>query len=268
MSNSDASSGTQSVSRAIQLLKMFDDDHPEWGLQALVERVGLKKSTVFRLLGTLENEGLLRRTASGNYSLGSEMIVLGGRALRSNHLREISHKYLYQLTAQSGETTTLEILRQDRSGIFSMLVIDEVLGCHLVAITQYIGSHLPVHATSTGRAVLAHSPSEDLDKLLNLPLPRLTEHTVTTPFDLKREFEQIRAQGFAVVMSELELGLMATAAPIFDHNGHVQAAVSLVGPSIRLNQDKLLAFAELVKESCDQISCEMGYRANGSAKEK
>ena len=86
--------GTQAISRAFEILKMFDDEHPEWSLSDLVEASAFKKTTAFRILSALEFEGALRRTEGGNYQLASELIVLGGRAMRANRLRTVTQPYL------------------------------------------------------------------------------------------------------------------------------------------------------------------------------
>jgi len=257
-------SGTQAVQRAIQLLKLFDDDHAEWSLVDLYEAAGLNKTTAFRLLNALEVEGLIQKTPSGSYRLGPESIALGGRAMRANRLRVVSREALETLARETGETVTLEILRPDYDGHWSMLVIDEVVSQHLIGITQYIGSRLPIHATSTGKAVLAFQSEARQAEILAQPLPYLTEQTVISPDEFKAELERIRSQGFATAMGELERGVMAASAPIFNHEGSVLAAMSLVGPSIRVNEERLLYFAGRVKETADAVSYQMGFRGNGS----
>jgi DNA-binding IclR family transcriptional regulator len=255
-------SGTQTVERAIRLLKIFDDEQPEWSLADLVRAIEVNKTTVFRLLNTLENEGLVKRTAAGNYHLGSEMIALGGRAMRANELRTISHNYLRQLTRQSNETSTLEVLQQDRHGIWTMLVIDEVLGPHLVGVAQYIGGRLPIHTTSTGKVTLAYCPPDDRDDILCQISADKSDHSPIDLDEFRRELRQVREQGFALALGELEAGLMAAGAPVFDVNGEVQAAVSLVGPSTRVNRGKLLKLMEELKETARQISYQVGFREN------
>ena len=108
--------GTQAISRAFQLLKMFDDEHPEWALADLVEASAFKKTTAFRMLSALEYEGVLQRSESGDYQLGSELIVLGGRAMRSNRVRSVAQPHLKQLARQTTESTTLDVLWMDEIG--------------------------------------------------------------------------------------------------------------------------------------------------------
>lgn len=252
--------GTQSIQRALHILKLFDDNCPQWELTALANAAALNKTTVFRILSALEAEGLVERTDDGNgYRLGSEMIALGGRAARANSLRNVSQPALQALSKASGETTTLEILRPDAGGTWSMLVIDEVLGRHLVGITQYIGSRLPIHATSTGKVLLAYMPPTERDALLPPTLEALTESTRTRAAFLT-ELETVRRDGYAIAHGELERGLVAIGAPIFDHNGNAQAAISLISPSVRMNTARIASLTADVLTTAAQISQRIGYR--------
>ncbi len=252
--------GTQSINRALQILKAFDDHNPHWELAALVAEVGLNKTTVFRILTALESEGLIEKTEMGEYRLGSEVIAMGGRAARANPLRQAAGPHLRALTRATGETTTLEIARYDANGGAYMLVIDEVLGKHLVGITQYIGTRLPIHATSTGKAILAHLPEAARHDLLPLELAPLTAHTQYSVDDINAALGTAREQRYSLVVGELEEGVVAVGAPIFDVDGHPIAAVSLVGPSVRFTPTLARQAAPHVVETAHRISCDIGYR--------
>jgi DNA-binding IclR family transcriptional regulator len=203
---------------------------------------------------------LLEKTAVGNYRLGSEMIALGGRAMRGNSVRHIAHPLLRQLAEETGERVTLELLTQDTQNGYTMLVLDEVASTHLLGVNQFVGSRLPVHATSTGKALLAHLPDQERRTILSYTSARLTPHTKTTDNGLTADLEAIRSRGYALAMGELELGLMATAAPIFNHNGDVVAALSIVGPSVRLDEETLHTLGRRAQETAEVISYKLGYR--------
>lgn len=252
--------GTQSIDRALSVLSAFDDHHPTLSLIELVERLDLNKTTAFRILTALEHAGYIDKTANGDYRLGSELIALGGRAARANPLRDAAHIHLQDLTRRTGETTTLEVIRRDERDEPFMLVIDEVLGKHLVGITQYIGTRLPIHATSTGKAVLAYLAPDARADYLRFPLPTLTHHTVTSEVDFLAELERACQQGYALVGGELEEGLVAVGAPIFDTNGQPIAAISLVGPSVRLSRGLAVELAADVVHTAQAISHTIGYR--------
>ncbi|MCP4421319.1 MAG: helix-turn-helix domain-containing protein, partial [Chloroflexi bacterium] len=103
--------GTQAILRAISILHVFTDAQPEWRLSDLVEAVDLNRTTTYRLLTALETTGMVTRDTEGElYRLGSEIIALGGRALRANPLRKVTHPELKRLSSLTGETVTIDIL--------------------------------------------------------------------------------------------------------------------------------------------------------------
>ncbi|NET73072.1 MAG: helix-turn-helix domain-containing protein, partial [Sphaerospermopsis sp. SIO1G2] len=137
--------GTQSVVRVLRLLKLFNGEQRAWTLNELVEASQLNKTTVFRMLTALESEGMLERTAHGDYQLGIEMIALGGRAVRNNDLRTVAHPVMQELVTQINERMTLEQLVMERDGSYAMMITDEVNSNFLIRINQEIGTRLPIH---------------------------------------------------------------------------------------------------------------------------
>lgn len=247
--------GTQAVARAIALLKAFSDAQPEWNLTDLAQATGLNKTTAFRLLAALEAERLIMRNPlSGGYRLGVELIAIGGTAMRSNPLRATSRPVLVTLAEQCGEAATLELLVEDY-----VLVVDEVASSNPMGMTQDVGNRLPVHATATGKVLLAAQPAGRIDDLLAGPLARLTDQTIVDPQRLRAELAQVRQDGFAVANGELEPGFVAVAAPVQDRERQVIAAISAGGPSLRLTPDRLPEVAAMVQMSARQISRQLGY---------
>ena len=252
--------GTQAISRAFELLKMFDDEHPEWSLVDLVAASVFKKTTAFRILSALEYEGVLQRTETGNYRLGTELIMLGGRAMRSNPLRMIAQPFLNSLTRQTKEATTLDVLYLEKDEQPLLVVIDEVVGQYLLGMGQYIGVRLPAHATAPGKVLLAYQPRELLKEMLPQQLTAETEHTITTLPELFTELKTVRDRGFAMTMHELELGIMAVGAPIFNHHGKAIASISIGGPSSRISSEQLAHYGRLTVDAANQISHQLGCR--------
>jgi DNA-binding IclR family transcriptional regulator len=249
--------GTQSVLRAMSLLKVFDDEHREWSLAELAQEVGLNKTTAYRLLTALESEGMVaRRPSTETYILGPEIVVLGGRALRNNDLRSLAKPELEQMAAISSETATLEIM----SGDDHVLIIDEVVGNHLVGSLQSLGTRWPMYATSTGIAMLAYLPKERVDAVLKRPLPALTPKTITDTAVLRRELACIRERGYSFVEEWLEEGLIVVGAPLFNHDDQVIAAISLGAPAIRFTPERVPEMGNLVKKTAQRISAKLGYK--------
>lgn len=240
--------GTQTVLRAVALLKAFTDTQPELGLTDLVQTVGLNKTTTYRLLTALESEHMMARNPdTGAYRLGPGIIALGGQALRANDLRAKSRPELERLARETGETATLEILVDGQ-----VLILDEVLGRHLVGTVQTIGTRWPAHATSTGKVLLAHLPQAERP-VAPETLTQLTPHSVTTPDALHVELTKIRRAGYATAVEELELGFVAAGAPLFDYDGRAVAAISAGGPVLRLTVERLPEIASLVVAAAERM---------------
>ena len=252
--------GTQSIERAIFLLRLFNDEKPDWTLQELITETGLTKTTIFRMLSTLKDEGFLDQADTGHWCLGSELIMLGGRSMRRHRVRNVAKHYMYHISRETGESVTLDVLWIDENNVPYSMVIDEHLGRYLLGMTQYVGVRLPAHATSTGKVILAHLETGDIHALDLENLAKLTDKTIINKELLLRELEQIATRGYSSTIHELELGIMGIATPIFNHHGEVVASISIAGPASRLSEDKLTSFAPLLKEKANEISYEIGFR--------
>jgi DNA-binding IclR family transcriptional regulator len=250
--------GTQAIARTFHLIDLFDDEHPVWSLPDLVEASGLTRSTAYRLMAALEAEGIMRRTEGGDYTLGPTLIVYGGRAIRANPLRPIAQPFLRELVSTVGESSTIDMLWIDEEGRPLSVVVEEHLGQRMLGMAQYIGARIPAHTTSTGKVLLAFSSAAAFSSLNFAELPAATPNSITTIEQLNEELAQVRAQGFATTDSELEIGLSAVSAPIFNHHGEVIAALCIAGPVSRLTSEKLLSISDLVKDTANRISKELG----------
>jgi DNA-binding IclR family transcriptional regulator len=247
--------GAQAVSRAVAVLKAFTDGQPKMTLADITRATRLNKATAYRLLAALEKEGLIARDGGEAYRLGPEAIALGGRALRANDLRSAARAELEALAHATRETATLETLVGR-----DMLIVDEVISPNLVGGTPFVGTRWPAHATSTGKALLAHLPTAELNSFLRRALPRITAHTLHTAERLRRELGRVRAAGFATVREELEVGYAAAGAAIFNHDGRVVGALSVGGPAARLTEARLAEVGPRVAEAAERVSIQLGHR--------
>lgn len=248
-------SGAQAVLRAVALLKAFSSGRPTRDVQELAQEAGLSRSTTHRILGALESEGLVARDPeSGRYSLGPGIVALGARALRSMSLRHLVHPELERLANETGETATLEVLSDGK-----MLILDEMLGAHLVGASPSVGTAWALHATSTGKALLAELTPERVASLLSLPLERFTSRTITTIGELREELERVTRDGYARVSEELEEGYAAVGAVIRVPMREPFATLSIGGPSARLGPSRLAELGALVRHSASSISLRLGF---------
>lgn len=252
-------SGSQAVERALRLLKLFSDNKSQLSIAEAVTASGLNRTTVFRLLRALKNEGFLTRLADGSYGLGAELVAVGGYAQGSNHLWQAAHPVLVALGGEINERVTLEVLSTDPLGIPAMLVVDEISAEHVLGIREFVGNHLPIHATSTGKVILAFSSAEKRHTLLAHKLEQLTVNTLTAAM-ISDSVIQIRQQGYAEANEELAHGLIAVAVPIFDTHGQPCAAISVVVPAVRITPPRKLAILQKLIQAGLTISQKIGYR--------
>ncbi|HLF01279.1 MAG TPA: IclR family transcriptional regulator [Anaerolineales bacterium] len=247
--------GTQAVLRAVTLLKAFSDSQPELGLADLARTTKLNKTTAFRMLTALESAGLVAKNPeTDSYRLGPEVIALGGRALRANHLYLASRPELESLAKKTGETITLEVLAGADT-----LILDEVLSHYFVGTMPSVGTRWPAHTTSTGKILLAQLPDDELSGLFEGKLARPTVNSIVSLTALRRELAEARERGFAVAEEELEIGFVAVGAAVRNHAGQAMAAISVGGPSVRMSVERIETVAPLVKAAAEKISKKMGY---------
>lgn len=239
----------QSADRALAILGAFSEARPELGVSELAGELGLHKSTVSRLLATLEGRGLVRRSGD-RFAPGPELARLGGLAVRTLALVECIREPLERLAEETGETVNLAV----RSGDLA-LNVHQVETQHLVGVRDWTGRAFPLHCTANGKALLAFG-----DGGLPADLPALSEWTLTDPDDLRENVELTRERGYAVALEELELGLHAVAAPVFDGYGRCAAAVSVSGPAYRLPEDRLAALGLRCAAAAGEASARLGFR--------
>lgn len=252
--------GAQAVVRALRILKLFNGGSLSLSLQDVIKQTDLNRTTAFRLLTTLTGEGFLLRCDDGKYQLGPELTALGGVGIRQDSLRRVAHPILQNLVTQVNERATLEVRSTDLNGFATMLVIDEVVASHRLSIRDFTGNHLPIYATSTGKAYLAHVSKEEQENLLNQPLETFTNETVRSAQEIQNELIQIKKNGYAVANEELEEGLVALGVPVFNGQGEVCAAICLAGPSVRMTADRLPELIGHLKAHGIEISAQNGWR--------
>ena len=225
----------QSADRVLQLLKTFDDARVELGVAEIARALDVHKSTASRLAAALERAGFLAR-AGKRYRLGVEVIRLGTIALRSFDLVATMQPGMEKVSQQTGETVNLAV--PDGTDVLN---VAEVPSTYILSCSGgWVGRRTRPHAVANGKVLLAYGA---------LPLPgtleRYTPRTITTPAELATELDQVRKDGYATAVAELEEGLVAVAAPVFDPAGTCVAALSVSGPEFRMLPETLAGLGKL-----------------------
>ena len=131
-----------------------------------------------------------------------------------------------------------------------------------LSISQDIGAKLPLHATSTGKLLLAHQPPARIDQLLSQPLTALTPDTITDVDQLRAELDAIRHNGYAKTLGEYDVGFVSVAAPILDPARTVIAALGVGGPALRLTEERLPDIMATLQVAAQRVSRRLGYRVS------
>jgi len=261
MSNSDdaraADSGpalVQSVDRALSILEILAR-RGDAGVTDIGKELGVHKSTAFRLLAVLETRGFVTQVEDrGSYRLGFGIVRLAGAMTAQLDLTRQSRQACEQLAADLGETVNVAILNRGHA-----VNVTQVLGAASVTSYNWVGQQTPLHATSSGKVLLAFAPAGVRAAVLGAPRDRFTAATITDEAALKRELEQIRALGWGRTAEEYEVGLNAVAAPVRGVDSSVIAALSLSGPAYRLSPAAFPAVARRVVAAADEVSARMGF---------
>ena len=237
----------QSVARAAELLKALGAaGGPATGFD-LADRCGLNRSTAWRILATLEDEGLVERDpATGRYEIGYALVALGAAAGHDPLVRR-AHPALRALAEACLETASLAVPRG-----MQLVYVDQVQAPHVMA-ADWLGRPTPLHATSTGKALLAWMAEDELGAALPGRLERFTDTTITTRAVLRGELADIRARGFAVSRGELEPALWGVSAPVLD-GGRPVAVVSVWGVESRIRARGLDVLGARTVVAADEIA--------------
>lgn len=248
-------SDVQSLSRAIAILHAFSLQTPELGVTEISRIVGLHKSTTFRLLSSLIAEGLVSQDPdSGRYRLGLGVLELAGRVQIHMEVRQAARPYMQPLAQQLGATVNIAIL--DRA--MSYNIEQAVPVGYLVVNYGWVGRRTPLHATSTGKVLLAWLPLPEVRAVLNGSLESYTRNTITRMELLEQELATVRGSGYAIGQEEYEVGLNAIAAPIRDMSGQVVAALSASGPAYRLSPESFEPAASALISAASAVSRQLG----------
>lgn len=242
---------TQSVRRALALLKAFDRGSPALGITELAARVGLHKSTAYRLATTLAGEGFLRQDpATGRYGLGDGLYRIAAGFVDQDPLLREGRRTLESLRDACGHMVSLAVL-DDEQALF-VLVLESTLPVRAAAMRA--GDRLPLSVTAAGKVLLADLPRGEAEATLRRQgTPRLAPGSVTSRAALLRELAQARRDGIGWSREEAAAGLLALAAPV-RRAGRAVAALSVACPIKLLDARGVDELARRLRRAADELS--------------
>lgn len=245
--------GVQSVDRALTILEHLARAGAV-GITDLARDLEVHKSTAFRLVATLEQHGLVEQTEDrGKYRLGGGLLRLAGATTARLDVVQEARPIVRRLAQTTKETVNIAVLADG-----SALYVDQASGSSSIQSHNWVGQHIPLHATSNGKVLLSGLEPQAAIATAG-KLVGYTDRTVTSRERLADEIADVRRTGFSVAVDELEVGLTAIAVPIRNLHGDVIASMSVSGPTFRLDAPARDQALRLLREAAEEVSGRLGY---------
>jgi len=249
-----------SLLKAARLLRLFDEDSRKLRNIDMHRQTGFNKSTVMRLLLSLEKVGFLEKDPiSGEYSIGLGLFEAGSKYLDKTDLHRQAMPLVSELAAKCNETAYLAVLNGQEA-----VFLDRVESSKAIRTTSRVGSRIPLYCTGAGKAILAFQEEEQIQNILKATkIKAFTPRTLKERGKILRNLEEVRLRGYAVDNQEYEEEIKSIGAPLRDRSGKVIASICLVGPVWLMSDERIKKeLAPETVETARRISRKLGYMAN------
>lgn len=245
----------QSVDRAIQILEFLTEE-PLLGTSDIARKLGVHRSTASRLLGTLEARHVVEQVAErGAYRLGLGLLRMAYPVSTRFDLARDGQEICAALAEATQETTNVAILDEGYAVTITQSAAQQMVG----VAGQYVGQRVPLHATSTGKLLLAHAPETVWEQLIAQPLEKFTDYTQLGFDQLRQELELIRQRGWSTAIGEWEKGINALAVPVWDATNELVAALSVTAPDFRMPESDFDQFLTHLRTAAQEFQIRLGF---------
>lgn len=240
-----------SVKKTLKVLQTFSSDQPQLSLTEISRLLNSHKSSIFRILVTLESEGFVEKNPlNSKYRLGLKLLDLANRAVGRYDLRDHARPYMEELAQEIGEIIHLSILDTNE-----IVYLEKKGGGQPLTVATRVGGRSPSHASAMGKVLLSGLSRKELADVLGVgPLARFTSTTITEMPQLCGALEKIRSQGFAIDNEETFPGIRCVAAPIHGRDGRIVAAISATVPKQRMGNQRMREIRKRVVQTARLIS--------------
>jgi IclR family transcriptional regulator, KDG regulon repressor len=256
LDESGSGSLVQSVQRALRIVRLFDSGHPEWSAAELTRRSGLRRTTAFRLIKTLEAEELITlNPGTGKYYLGPAVYQFAYAWIAEASLARIVTPHLERLADAVEESVGLTVWNGD-----GPLCVAHSPSPRPFKFIMYVGQVYTDLANAHSKVLLAFGPDERRAKALSSPLPALTAFTITDRDRYADELKRVAIEGVARDLQERQRGVCALAVPVRDYSGEVRASLALVVSEVRYGPAEARRYIQALKQVSAALSYELGYR--------
>jgi len=252
---SDERNLVQSVLKALGILEVICRGR-NCGVRELSEKTGINRSTVNRLVVTLERAGYVEQEKDrGKYRASLRLFELGNAVIQHLDIYEQAYPIMQSLSEKTEETINLAIL--DGNQVLYVLKIDSP---HMLKSSASIGSRSPVYCNASGKVILAYLPEDKRRDFLPEEFYLFTPNTLKNVTELNAELSRVRVNGFAVDNEEWSLNSKALAAPVRNHDQKIIAALTIAGPMVRLTSQRIEELAQILIKEAAALSAKLGYR--------
>ena len=248
----------RSIAKACRLLDLLTENKRAMSLGELTSETGWAKSTVYGLLSSMRNCGLIEQDGeNGKYRLGIRLFEYGSAVQSSRNIISLAKEPMEQLVKATNESASLSMLDRGEALVLSHAEADSSF--HIVSET---GAHLPAFCTAQGKVLLSALPDATVKRIFETKAQAFTPHTIGDAAALLSELRTVREKGFAIENGEFKIGIRGVAAPIRDHSGAIRYAIGLIGMFRRVDSDEFRAAIAEVLKTAAELSEALGYRNN------
>ncbi|MEK3936761.1 IclR family transcriptional regulator [Sporosarcina sp. FSL W7-1349] len=249
----------KSMEKMFEILALYTMERTSLSISEIQEELGLPKSTVFRILNTLEKGNFIEKNEDNHrYSLSFQFFRLGSIYQSQLDFRTVALPIMKKLAEDSSETVELNIIDQ-----LSRVCIEKIDSPLAVRNFVRVGERKPLHLGASGKILIAFLHDEEREQTVRL----LEEKHETELSKLRKDLVEIRQNGYAFTTGERVPGSFAIAAPIYESNGESTASITLAGPIQRLSPEREQHLIQLLMRSSKEISERLGYFQAGGKKE-
>lgn len=240
----------KSFERGLSILFAFDEEKKELSAEELSSAIGIPHTSIYRFIKTLRKTGLIEKnTCTGKYFLGQSIVKLSTLIQSSYNIIELSLPILTNITAITGETSVLTMLRND----YCVCELTKEPSNPL-RLSPKLGDPIPLYVDSTSQAILAFMPSRDQKNILKGELVQYGPKGITDKEVMKNRLHMIKKQGYVVTEEEMYADTKGISAPFFNSLGQVVGSLSVSGPKNRIIKEKEPDFIRLIMDSAQELT--------------
>lgn len=250
----------QAVLKALDIMEALCRN-PHCGVRELSEKVGLNRSTVNRLVATLERAGYVEQEKErGKYHATLRLFELGNKVVQDLDIKDQAYPIMQKLSEATEESIYLAVLDGNQFLYVSMIDSPQMLKC-----SATIGIYPLTYCSASGKVILAYLPEDKKKVFIPEEFHSFGPNTISNVTDLEAELDRIRLNGYAIDDEEWNPNIRALAAPVWNYDRNIRATLSIAGPKVRMSRQRMEELAQLLVKAAQELSAKLGYKGTGAS---